>query len=67
MNRSGIHVVKMVGHGCGEVNVAVAKRKKDTWITWLDSRTATIPWQRRQKACWYMLTQTDKFASAWIP
>ena len=28
MNRSGIHVVKVVGDGCGEVNVVVVKEKQ---------------------------------------
>ena len=27
MNSSGIHVVKVVGNGCGEVNVVVVKEK----------------------------------------
>jgi hypothetical protein len=27
MNRSEIHVVKVVGDGCGELNVVVVKRK----------------------------------------
>ena len=50
----------MVGDDCGD-----GKRKnKDTRTTWFDSRTATVPRQQHQKACWYLLTQTDKSASA---
>ena len=50
---------------CGESGGG--KMKKDTHMTWFDSRTATVPQQWRQKACWYLLTQTDKSASARIP
>jgi len=50
---------------CGESGGG--KIKKDTPMTWFDSRTATVPWQWCQKACWYLLTQTDKFVSTRIP
>ena len=43
------------------------KMKKDMRMTWFDSRTATVPWQWHQKACWYLLTQTDKSVSTRIP
>ena len=33
------------------------KKNKDTWMTWLDSRTATIPWQWHKKAYWYLLRE----------
>jgi hypothetical protein len=34
---------------CGESGGG--KMKKDTRMTWFDSRTATVSRQRRQKAC----------------
>jgi hypothetical protein len=30
----------------------VVKRKMKLGRTWFDSRTATVPQQQRQKACW---------------
>ena len=47
--------------------VKVVKGKRINGRTWFLTSTATVPRQRRQKACWYLLTQTEKSASARIP
>ena len=43
------------------------EKEKDTRTTESKDKVAAVPRQRRQKACWYLLTQTDKFASTRIP
>ena len=43
------------------------KKKEDTRATESEDNVATVPWQRRQKACWYFATSRIKSASAWIP
>jgi len=37
----------------GKVNVVKKEKKKDTWMTWFETSTATVLQQRRQKACCY--------------
>ena len=36
----------------GKVSVVKKEKKKDTRATWFETSTATVPRQRRQKACW---------------
>ena len=36
----------------GEVSLVKKEKKKDTRTTWFETSTATVPRQRRQKACW---------------
>ena len=36
----------------GKVSVVKKEKKKDTRTTWFETSTATVPQQRRQKACW---------------
>ena len=36
----------------GKVSAIKKEKKKDTWATWFEMCTATVPRQRRQKACW---------------
>jgi len=36
----------------GKVSVIKKEKKKDTRMTWFETSTATVPRQRRQKACW---------------
>ena len=43
------------------------KEKEDTRTTESVDNVATIPRQRRQKACWYFVTSRIKSASAQIP
>ena len=53
---------------CGKDEYGGGKIKTRTHgRTWFETSTAVVPWQRRQKTCWHLLTQTDKSASAWIP
>ena len=35
----------------GKVSVIKKEKKKDTRETWFEASTATVPWQRHQKAC----------------
>ena len=35
-----------------KVSVMKKEKKKDTRTTWFETNTATVPLQRRQKACW---------------
>ena len=51
----------------GKVSVVKKEKKKDTRTAWFETSTATVPRQRRQKACWVFKKQTEKSASAWIP
>jgi hypothetical protein len=34
--------------------------KKVNRQIWFETSTATVPWKRHQKACWYLLTHTEK-------
>jgi hypothetical protein len=45
-----------------EIHVVV---KKVNGRTWFKTSTSTIPRQRCQKACWYLLTRTEKSTSAY--
>ena len=44
----------------GKVSVVKKKKKKDTRTTWFETSTATVPRQRRQKACWVFLNANRK-------
>ena len=43
------------------------KKKEDTRTTESVDNVATVPGQRRQKACWYFVMSRIKSASARIP
>ena len=51
----------------GKVSVVKKEKKKDTWMTWFETSTATALRQRRQKTCWVFSTQIEKSTSARIP
>jgi len=51
----------------GKGSVVKKEKKKDTRTTWFKTSTATVPRQRRQKACWVFYAQTEKSASTQIP
>jgi hypothetical protein len=45
--------VKSMWYGeSDKVSVVKKEKKKDTRMTWFETSTATVPRQRRQKACW---------------
>jgi heme-binding NEAT domain protein len=45
--------VKSMWYGENDkVSVVKKEKKKDTRTTWFETSTATVPRQRRQKACW---------------
>ena len=43
------------------------KEKEDTRTTESEDNVVAVPWQRRQKVCWYFATSRIKSASARIP
>ena len=49
------------------VEIEGKKKKKDTRTIESEDNVATVPRQRRQKACWYFATSRIKSASARIP
>ena len=45
--------VKSMWYGENDkVSVVKKEKKKDKWVTWFKTNTATVPRQRGQKACW---------------
>jgi hypothetical protein len=39
--------------------IVVKEKTRIHGQTWFETSTKTVSWQKHQKACWYLLTQTE--------